>query len=158
MVNQINKILRLSESLKSEKEPPYFAVPIVRFAKKIEVDALSGCWQWVGALNGGGYGGFDGTTSHRFIYEYLFGEIPDGLDLDHLCRNRKCCSPFHLEAVTRLENIRRASAIKTHCPRRHPYSGENLHITKQGWRVCLKCRRNRRQYWRQRSDEYGLRN
>jgi hypothetical protein len=158
MVNQINKILRLSESLKSEKEPPYFAVPIVRFAKKIEVDALSGCWHWVGALNSGGYGSFDGTSSHRFIYEYLYDGIPKDLHIDHLCRNKRCCNPVHLEAVTRLENNRRAAAMITNCPRGHAYDAENTDFDKNGWRHCLECRRNRRNYWKERSDKYGLRN
>jgi hypothetical protein len=152
-MNQIIKIVRLSESLKRENKPPHFAAPIVRFAKKIEVDELSGCWHWTGALSVSGYGSFDGTSSHRFIYEYLFGEIPDGLDLDHLCRNRKCCNPAHLEAVTRLENIRRAAATITHCPRGHCYDAENTHFDKNGWRHCLECRRNRRNYWKQRRYE-----
>ncbi len=118
-MNQITKIVRLSESLKREKEPPRFAVPIVRFARKIEVDELTKCWRWTASLNNAGYGNFNGTSAHRFIYQYVFDAIPAGFQLDHLCRNRKCCNPDHLEMVTAVENFIRG--------RRH----------------CVKCRQKR---------------
>lgn len=80
------------------------------------VNAESGCWEWQHAQVGNGYGRgtFDGVEmlSHRYYYEASKGAIPPGLDLDHLCRNRICCNPEHLEAVSRAENARRGSATK----------------------------------------------
>jgi hypothetical protein len=71
------------------------------------------CWPWGGALYASGYGqGWDGKKNrrvHRFIYELAFGEIPDGLTIDHLCGTKSCCNPAHLEAVTVGENVRRAN-------------------------------------------------
>lgn len=71
-----------------------------------------GCWEWQGCLNAG-YGviGRNGTTHrvHRIVYSRLVAQPPVGLDLDHLCRNRKCCNPLHLEPVTRAENLRRGA-------------------------------------------------
>ena len=70
----------------------------------------AGCWEWQGALNQGyGVATCDGERGrvHRLVYARLVGEPPAGLDLDHLCRNRKCCNPLHLEPVTRAENLRR---------------------------------------------------
>jgi hypothetical protein len=88
--------------------------PAERFAKKVEV-ADSGCWLWTASTNEGGYGHFwrgpdDWMVAHRFSYEHFVGPIPEGLDLDHLCRVRHCVNPEHLEPVTRRENLRRAWA------------------------------------------------
>ncbi len=104
-MNQITKILKLSESLKREKKLPFRAPAIVRFAKNIEVDSKTKCWNWLASLNNAGYGNFNRTSAHRFIYEFVFGGIPGKLQLDHLCRNRGCCNPNHLEIVTASENI-----------------------------------------------------
>jgi hypothetical protein len=114
MMNQIIKIVRLSESLKLEKKPPHFAVPIVRFAKRVEIDSKTKCWNWLASLNNAGYGNFNRSSAHRFIYEYIFGAIPIGMQIDHLCRNRKCCNPEHLEMVTAVENFIRG---RRHCAR-----------------------------------------
>ncbi len=82
----------------------------VRFWAKVE--KTDTCWLWTGSLNSAGYGGFStGPTrdlAHRWAYAHEVGPIPEGLDLDHLCRVKRCVNPAHLEAVTRAENLRRA--------------------------------------------------
>lgn len=112
----------------------------------------SGCWLWTGSVSKGGYGkvliaGCKTGYAHRLLYEALVSPIPDGLDLDHLCRVRCCVNPGHLEPVTRKVNIHRGEspasqhARKTHCANGHPLSGENLKRREGGWRRCLICRR-----------------
>lgn len=82
---------------------------------------------------------------HRAAYELANGPIPDGMQIDHLCRNRLCCNPDHLEAVTREENIARGNAPhmvnarKTHCKYGHEFSPENTLVTKRGSRSCRQC-------------------
>lgn len=102
-----------------------------------------GCWEWSGKLNDSGYGYFRvGRRIHRVhivTYEHFVGPVPEGLELDHLCRNRACARPDHLEAVTHAENIRRAAAARTHCVRDHPFAGANLRIDSRGRRVCVAC-------------------
>ena len=123
-----------------------------RFAAKIALTE-SGCIEWIASRNNHGYGTFAAggdvfTVAHRWSYEYHVGPIPDGLHLDHLCRNRACVNPDHLEPVTCRTNLLRASGgpaingTKTHCPQGHPYAGANLSITRTtGHRVCITCRR-----------------
>ena len=100
--------------------------------------------------------GANTMPAHRYAYEELVGPIPEGLQLDHLCRNRSCVNPDHLEPVTCRENLRRgetlnaANLAKTHCPAGHPYAGENLSITAKGFRECIECGRTRsREFQRQ---------
>lgn len=112
-----------------------------------------GCWLWTGSQNRNGYGRTTRTNSrttvmvHRYTYELLIGPIPDGLQLDHLCRVRNCCNPHHAEPVTQRINLLRGetltakSAAATHCPSRHPYEGSNLYITPTGGRRCRECHR-----------------
>ena len=128
-----------------------------------------GCWEWAGALSDHGYGRMPASRGryvsvHRESYKIHCGEIPNGLDVDHLCRNRKCFNPDHLELVTRKENVRRGalpammrekSKAQTHCKNGHPLSGDNLILQGRDRkaRACRKCRsiRQRRRYHERRS-------
>jgi hypothetical protein len=122
-----------------------------RFWRKVLIG--DECWPWTGAQSGG-YGNFwrGGSTgrAHRFSYELMVGAIPKGLTLDHLCRNRACVRPDHLEPVTNRENIMRGEGVtarrarRTHCPKGHPFSGDNLYVTPAGVRHCRACRKERR--------------
>ena len=107
-----------------------------------------GCWNWLGSKSRGyGYLNFKGKLylAHRFFYERLKGPIPPGLTLDHLCRNRSCCNPRHLEPVTSGENVLRGeswagiNSRKTHCKKGHPFNKENTYHRKTG-RGCRICR------------------
>lgn len=105
-----------------------------------------GCWEWAGSRNWG-YGqvniGRQPMRAHRVVYEMLVGPIPDGLHLDHLCRNRACVRSNHLEPVTQAENNRRAGAAKTHCRQGHEYTEDNTAYTTIGSRRCKECNRIR---------------
>lgn len=111
------------------------------FWSKVAVDVETGCWEWTAAKAKNGYAQFhfDQQTgyAHRFAYVTLVGPIPDGLDIDHLCRNRGCVNPAHLEPVTRSVNLRRGDGPRcareraariTHCPQGHSYTGDNLYV------------------------------
>lgn len=134
--------------------------PVERFWEK--VDRTGGCWIWTAAEDGKGYGAFgvaEGLTvkAHRFAYEDLAGPVPAGLQLDHLCRNRLCVNPDHLEPVTNRENTIRGLApstnaarlkARTHCKYGHEFTAENTRLTREGWRDCRACRRQREAIYR----------
>ena len=110
-----------------------------------KVDKTGNCWLWTAKTESNGYGRvkFGGKSygAHRLAYEWVKGEIPQGLSIDHLCRVRNCVNPDHLEAVTHQENQRRAKYLTIHCPSGHPYSGENLGFDIRGHRFCKECSR-----------------
>jgi hypothetical protein len=123
---------------------------IDRLMKFVSPEPNSGCWLWTGAVHPLGYGGFyfrgKRWPAYRVSYTLLRGEIPAGLQLDHLCRTPACVNPDHLEPVTQGENQRRGvgfsgkNARKTHCPKGHPYDENNtLRHRTTGARKCRQC-------------------
>ena len=114
------------------------------------------CWEWTGAKNPKGYGympafGRGHYLAHRMSYELFVGPIPEGLELDHLCRNRGCVNPDHVEPVTHLENMRRgAFATRTLCVNGHHYDAVNTYIRPNGNRDCRVCVRERGRRYRAR--------
>lgn len=129
----------------------------VRFFSHVE---RGECWNWTAATNHAGYGVF-GTwnprkqvRAHRWAYEYFIGPIPEGLQIDHLCRNRMCVRPDHLEAVTPKVNTQRGSnhnRDKAICVRGHSLY-VNIYIDKLGRRVCRDCHRIHRENRRRRME------
>lgn len=125
-----------------------------RRVRKVDAGYHSKCWLWSLTLAKKGYARWRlppqlGDPSkmvsvHRASYEHLVGPIPDGLVIDHLCRNRACQNPEHLEPVTGTENTRRGvypNRNRTHCASGHEYTAENTTIRSNGARRCLICSR-----------------
>lgn len=139
------------------------ALVAARFWSKVRQDG--DCWVWTGFKSPDGYGKFRAAApsrrmlpAHRVAYEWMVADIPDGLTIDHLCRNRACVNPYHMEPVPHLVNFRRGTgpqtlrehskncaAQRTHCPQGHPYDNQNTYVAARGGRECRTCDRNRHQ-------------
>jgi len=131
-----------------------------RFFSKVHSGGV--CWEWEGSLTPDGYGRHwidrKGPLAHRWVWEHLVGPIPEGYEIDHLCFNRKCVNPDHLEPVTGEVNRSRIMkdvvairvANKTHCKQGHELSPDNLLFRKtaNNARLCKTCSRasNARRY------------
>jgi hypothetical protein len=126
-----------------------------RFWSKVNADGV--CWEWTAARNNTGYGTFNvggkktrTVTAHRYAYETLVGLVPEEYDLDHLCRNRACVNPDHMEPVSHKVNVLRGvsfsaiNATKTHCPQGHAYTPENTRTERYGGRRCRTCERGKK--------------
>lgn len=123
-----------------------------RFNAKYIPEPNSGCWLWTAAIDRDGYAVLDTTVghyAHRYSYTHFKGPIPEGYQIDHLCKTRGCVNPDHLEAVTLTENVNRSSNYialnrkKTHCPRGHEFTPENTYFNPKGKgfnRACINCR------------------
>lgn len=126
-----------------------------RFWAWVDTGGANGCWLWTGMLSTSGYGQFGKRiAAHRFAYEFAVGPIPNGLQLDHLCRVRNCVNPSHLEPVDPWENWRRGESPaavnrrKTHCKRGHAFDEANtawaLNARGKAYRWCRACNRERK--------------
>lgn len=135
-----------------------------RFEAKYIPEPMSGCWLWTAFLNPAGYGqiGVGGRAgrpmlAHRVAWEMHRAPIPEGLVIDHLCRNPACINPDHLQPVAQKLNLLRGNTFnarnvaKTHCLQGHPLIGENLYLNSHGGRHCQACRKRNREAWRRRS-------
>jgi hypothetical protein len=123
-----------------------------------KVDASGDCWEWTGSHTSRGYGqiwtGARTEVSHRVVWEMLVGPIPDGLQIDHLCRNRSCVNPDHLEPVEPRENYLRGfgpaarHARQTHCGWGHEFTDDNT-FWYRGSRLCRACNRDKQRLRKQ---------
>lgn len=121
-----------------------------RFWSKVRGDDYSQCWEWTaGTVPGTGYGTFHVATgkranAHRWAYQNMVGSIPDGLELDHLCRNRACVNPWHMEPVTARVNVRRGMSPGARALRRdkcdNGHSFNDYGVVRAARRVCRLCR------------------
>ncbi len=131
------------------------SIPAEELAHLYALSSEDDCWRWRGASDPKGYGRvgrmINGKAvtklAHRVVYEAWVGAIPEGLQLDHLCRNHACVNPDHLEPVTQRENLLRGDTItarnaaKTHCLRGHEFTSDNTYVRPGGKRNCRTCMR-----------------
>ena len=133
-----------------------------------KVDPETGCWVWQGSMYRNGYGQCrrDGESlAHRWYYLTLVGPIPEGLELDHLCRNRACVNPEHLEPVSRSTNLRRSPLVgkcrrePTHCNNGHAYEGKNYRRrSPKGVPYCQQCHTLKKRGWYKKQREKEIAN
>lgn len=122
----------------------------LRWWDRVDIGTDVECWPWLQSTGSHGYGqSWDGVTvrlAHRMAWTLHHGEqVPNGMTVDHICRNRVCCNPGHLRLMTNVENARRNGASqRTHCPTGHPYDDENTYRDPQGHRTCRTCAKERR--------------
>lgn len=133
------------------------------FWEKVAVRSRNECWQWLGYRDPEGYGRFHERTgsakihitirAHRWIYKEVVGDIPEGYVIDHLCRDRGCVNPSHLEAVTNQENLERGwgrrikNGMVNECINGHEFTSDNTYLHPRGSKVCRTCTaRSRRKY------------
>lgn len=155
----------MTQSTKSPPQRDTRPVTQERFRTRVNVDPETGCWLWTGNLTNTGYGAYQIKRNgkfirgaHRVAYFLFVGPIPDGLQLDHLCRVRHCANPAHLEPVTSQENTLRSPftmasrwASRTHCGYGHEFTPENTYVPPKGGRACRTCKRRIRRNSRNRS-------
>ncbi len=122
----------------------------LRIMERVLPEPNSGCWLWMGRGHSQGYGRLGESFAHRLSYETFKGPIPEGLQIDHLCRVRLCVNPAHLEAVEWHENWRRGESTSAkqsrqqECVRGHSLTGTNLVSNSRGTRQCRICHNDRR--------------
>lgn len=156
----------MSLGIRKRKKLP----PEVRFFKYV-VRREDGCWEWTGGKSRTGYGHFycgpsgpyqpaRRAMAHRWSYEHHVGPIPDGFETHHLCGNRRCVNPAHVQPMPYSEHCRQPGhcgvmrAHITHCPKGHEYTAENTRV-KKGCRNCKACDRDlHRERYRQRVGWY----
>jgi len=130
--------------------------PVARFWAYVTPAPAFDCWVWAGAKDRGGYGRFKigqrSLIAHRWGWEHMFGPIPEGLALDHLCRNTLCVNPYHLEPVTNRVNSQRrtgATPDRRACVNGHPYTEATVYL-RNGTRYCRVCNRDHARAYRAR--------
>ncbi len=118
-VDRIRAELGMTTGRRAPKPKPRRRTPFERFAEKFEINPETECWDWTASQNGLGYAKFHvqfkggrERYGHRYSYHHFVGVIPASLELDHLCRNKRCVNPDHLEAVTGKVNVQRAHAAR----------------------------------------------
>jgi HNH endonuclease len=142
---------------------PVRETPEQRFWRKV-AKTEGGCWIWLASLTGNGYGKFAACAgsrrkkwvqAHRYAYELLKGPIPEGFDLHHaVCETKRCVNPDHTVPLSHSEHCKISAqnlTNKTHCPKGHPYAGENLYLTRNGFRQCRKCMKKSKREWKRRA-------
>ena len=135
----------------------------VKFNEKYLIDRSipepnTGCWLWLGSVSQDGYSqvGKPPWSGHRIAFEVKHGPVPEGMEVDHICRVRCCVNPDHMQPLTHYDNLIKSyrkvspNSLKTHCPKGHPLDGENLRLKKTSTRLgvsrqCKACERDRYQ-------------
>lgn len=127
--------------------PP--TLSLSKYFSDAKIKITDGCWLWLGATNSDGYGslGRSGKTysAHKFIHELVCGPVSDDVELDHLCSNRLCVRPSHLEGVPHRVNVLRGKGVavislnKKECPKGHLLEGDNLVVCELPRRRCRIC-------------------